>query len=318
MKSMLCKNQGDHVDQLLVSHAGEQGHHGDLGVGSAQLLTGTQYRGLGTLEQEKHLGKQQNIVVAGRMQNGAESRTRGHKHKRTGGPAAQGLKTAIRGWSVGIQRSRVVAGGGVAVERSRSRGGGGIVIRPFQEVHSGYPSRTPAIFGIPFKQHQVSSLQGRVQVRSISCHVAEFMGLCPERMVVIGPHALFNINRGHYGNTAGRCQDVGSLGVGVQLRPPPVFIHRRPPIPPPGPSLAGSVFPNRERTDSPLRFQNRPMNGSCDCNVKPLTGKHRRTTLSAANEFSVCKEQYKLQRAQRGRTTPGNKQTTATRQTPRN
>lgn len=50
---------GDHVDQLLVSHAGEQGHHGDLGVGSAHLLTGAQYRGLCTLEQEKHLGKQQ-------------------------------------------------------------------------------------------------------------------------------------------------------------------------------------------------------------------------------------------------------------------
>ena len=32
---------GDHMDQLLVSHAGEQGHHGDLSVGSAQLLTGT-------------------------------------------------------------------------------------------------------------------------------------------------------------------------------------------------------------------------------------------------------------------------------------
>lgn len=82
------------------------------------------------------------------MQNGAESGTRGHKHKRTSGPAAQGLKTAIRGWSVGIQRGRVVAGGGVAVERSRSRGGGGIVVRPFQEVHSGYPSRTPTIFGV--------------------------------------------------------------------------------------------------------------------------------------------------------------------------
>ena len=69
------------------------------------------------------------------------------------------------------------------------------------------------------------------------------------------------ISPGHYGNTAGRCQDVGSLGVGVQLRPPPVFIHRRPPIPPPGPSLAGSVFLNRERSDSPLRFQNRPRTG---------------------------------------------------------
>lgn len=31
---------------------------------------------------------------------------------------------------------------------------------------------------------------------------------------------------------------------------------------------------------------------SCDCNVKPLTGKQRRTTLSAANECCVCEEQY--------------------------
>lgn len=43
------------MDQLLVGHAGEQRHHGDLGVGSAHLLTGTQYRGLSTLEQEKDL-----------------------------------------------------------------------------------------------------------------------------------------------------------------------------------------------------------------------------------------------------------------------
>lgn len=50
---------GDHVDQLLIGHAGEQGHHGDLGVGSVQLLTGAQIRGLGTLEQEEHLGNQQ-------------------------------------------------------------------------------------------------------------------------------------------------------------------------------------------------------------------------------------------------------------------
>lgn len=54
----------------------------------------------------------------------------------------------------------------------------------------------------------------------------------------------------------------GSLGVGVQLRPPPLFIYRRLPIPPPGPSLAGSVFLNRESSDSPLRFQNRPRTGA--------------------------------------------------------
>lgn len=41
---------------------------------------------------------------------------------------------------------------------------------------------------------------------------------------------------------------------------------------------------------------------SCDCNVKPLTGKQRRTTLSAANECCVCEEQHKLLRAQSGRT----------------
>lgn len=47
------------MDQLLVSHAGEQCHYGDLGVGSAQLLTGAQHWGLSTLEQEEHLAKQQ-------------------------------------------------------------------------------------------------------------------------------------------------------------------------------------------------------------------------------------------------------------------
>lgn len=45
------------MDQLLIGHAGEQGHHGDLGVGSVQLLTGAQHRGLGALEQEEHLGR---------------------------------------------------------------------------------------------------------------------------------------------------------------------------------------------------------------------------------------------------------------------
>ncbi|KAG7509373.1 hypothetical protein JOB18_042636 [Solea senegalensis] len=54
---------------------------------------------------------------------------------------------------------------------------------------------------------------------------------------------------------------------------------------------------------------------SCDCNVKPLTGKHRRTTLSAANECCVCREIVQATNPERtdGRTeSPGNKQTTAT------
>lgn len=72
----------------------------------------------------------------------------GYKHQRTGRSTAQRVKTAIRGWSVGIQRSRVVASGGLAIKRSWGRGGGGIVIRPFQEVHSSYPSRTPALFRV--------------------------------------------------------------------------------------------------------------------------------------------------------------------------
>lgn len=49
----------DHVDQLLISHAGEQGHHGDLSIGSVHLLTGAQHWGLCTLEQEEHLREQQ-------------------------------------------------------------------------------------------------------------------------------------------------------------------------------------------------------------------------------------------------------------------
>lgn len=82
------------------------------------------------------------------MHKGAQPWAGGHKHKWTGCPTAQGLKTAIGRWSVSVQRSRVAASGGVAVKRSWGRGGGGIVIRPFQEVHSGYPSRPPALFGV--------------------------------------------------------------------------------------------------------------------------------------------------------------------------
>lgn len=60
---------GDHVDQLLVSHVGEQGHHGDFGVGSTQLLTGAQQWGLCTLELEEDLTKQRmNILSIGSEQ----------------------------------------------------------------------------------------------------------------------------------------------------------------------------------------------------------------------------------------------------------
>lgn len=47
------------MDQLLVGHAGEQRHHGDLGVGSAQLLSGAEHWGLSTLKQEENLKNQQ-------------------------------------------------------------------------------------------------------------------------------------------------------------------------------------------------------------------------------------------------------------------
>lgn len=50
---------GDHVDQLLVGHVCEQGHHGDFGVGSTELLAGAQHRGLGPLKLEEYLAKQQ-------------------------------------------------------------------------------------------------------------------------------------------------------------------------------------------------------------------------------------------------------------------
>lgn len=53
----------------------------------------------------------------------------------------------------------------------------------------------------------------------------------------------------------------GVLGSGSPAASTSGVYHRRPPIPPPGPGLAGSVFLNRERSDSPLRFQNRPWPG---------------------------------------------------------
>lgn len=46
---------------------------------------------------------------------------------------------------------------------------------------------------IAFKKHQVCFLQGCVQVGCIGCHVAELMGLRPERMVVIPPNILVEI-----------------------------------------------------------------------------------------------------------------------------
>lgn len=57
---------GNHVDQLLVSHVCEQGHHGGFGVGSTQLLTRAQQWGLCTLELEEYLTKQpKNILLIG-------------------------------------------------------------------------------------------------------------------------------------------------------------------------------------------------------------------------------------------------------------
>lgn len=86
------------------------------------------------------------IVVAGRVHKGAESGAGRHKHKRTGRPTPQGLKAAIWGWPLCIQRCRVVAW--VAVKRSWDRGGGDIIVGPFQKVHSGSPSGPPALFGV--------------------------------------------------------------------------------------------------------------------------------------------------------------------------
>lgn len=78
-------------------------------------------------------------------------------------------------------------------------------------------------------------------------------------------------------------------------------------------SLAVDYTPRETNVNSTAPKLNRSCNGcflavfypqSCDCNVKPLTGKQRRTTLSAANECCVCEEQYKLLRAQGGQTSP--------------
>lgn len=82
------------------------------------------------------------------MHKGAEPRAGGHKHKRTGRPTPQRMKTAIRRWSLGVQRSGVVARSREAVERRWGRRGGGIVVRPFQEVNSSYPTGAPALFRV--------------------------------------------------------------------------------------------------------------------------------------------------------------------------
>lgn len=87
-------------------------------------------------------------VLTGRVHKGAEPGAGGHKYKRTSRPTAQGLKAAIWGRSMGVQRSRVVARGGVAIERGSGRSGGSIVVSPFKEVHSGYPSRPTALFRV--------------------------------------------------------------------------------------------------------------------------------------------------------------------------
>lgn len=82
------------------------------------------------------------IVVARRVHEGADTWAGRHVHMRTGGPTAQGLMSAI------VQRSREEARAGVVVERSLSRGGGSVVVCPFQKVHSGDPSRPPALLRV--------------------------------------------------------------------------------------------------------------------------------------------------------------------------
>lgn len=87
-------------------------------------------------------------MLAGWLQKGAEPGAGGHKHKRTGRPAPQGMQAAVRGWSVGVQGGRVAARGGLTVERGCGSSGGGVVVRPLQVVHVGYPFRPPALFGV--------------------------------------------------------------------------------------------------------------------------------------------------------------------------
>lgn len=60
---------GDHVDQLLVGHAGEQGHDGDLGVRPTELLAGTQDWRLRLLQQQQHLGKGGVITILQALYN---------------------------------------------------------------------------------------------------------------------------------------------------------------------------------------------------------------------------------------------------------
>lgn len=58
--------------------------------------------------------------------------------------------------------------------------------------------------------------------------------------------SLSQISSGHYGNTADRCQDAGSLKVGVQLRPPPPFISAGLPSPLQAPVLPDLFFQTGE------------------------------------------------------------------------
>ena len=73
------------------------------------------------------------------------------------------------------------------------------------------PSQLPVV-QITFKQHQVCPLQRGVQVRSISRHVAELMGLRPEGMVVVGPHPLLHVALPLY-TTLGHPHVIGCHGL---------------------------------------------------------------------------------------------------------
>lgn len=102
-------------------------------------------------------------MLAGRVQKGAEPGAGGHKHKRTGRPAPQGMQAAVRGWSVSVQGSRVAPRVGVTVERGCGSGGGGVVIRPLQVVNVGYPSGAPALFGVHITEEGTRWGRGMLQ-----------------------------------------------------------------------------------------------------------------------------------------------------------
>lgn len=54
-------------------------------------------------------------------------------------------------------------------------------------------ARQLPVVEVAFEQHQVGTLESRIQVGSVGCHVAELVGLGPERMVVVGPLALLQV-----------------------------------------------------------------------------------------------------------------------------